>query len=53
MLLDVILYSVKAYNYSKITAFLTGLLLGSVGFLYILEAFEKFIVELKSQDRKS
>ncbi|MGE5352198.1 MAG: DUF2085 domain-containing protein [Acidobacteriota bacterium] len=51
MLLDVILYSVNIYNYSKIIAFLTGLLLGSVGFFYILGAFEKFIAELKSQDR--
>ncbi|MCU7490213.1 MAG: DUF2085 domain-containing protein [Ignavibacteria bacterium] len=51
MLLDVMLYSVNIYNYSKITAFLTGLLLGSVGFFYILGAFEKFIAELKSQDR--
>lgn len=51
MLLDVILYSVNIYYYSKITAFITGLLLGSAGFFYILEAFEKFIEELKSQDR--
>ncbi|MGE5682144.1 MAG: DUF2085 domain-containing protein, partial [Bacillota bacterium] len=50
MLLDVILYSVKIYNYSKITAFITGLLLGSAGFFYILGAFEKFIAELKSED---
>ncbi|MGE5429587.1 MAG: DUF2085 domain-containing protein [Syntrophomonadaceae bacterium] len=51
MILDVILYSVKVYNYSKMAAFLTGFLLGSAGFFYILEAFEKFIAELKSQDR--
>lgn len=51
MLLDVILYSVNVYNYSKMIAFLTGLLLGSTGFFYILDAFEKFIVEIKSQDR--
>lgn len=51
MLLDVILYSVNVYYYSKMVAFLTGLLLGSVGFFYILDAFEKFIIELKSQDR--
>jgi hypothetical protein len=51
MLLDVALHSVRIYNYSKMAAFLTGLLLGSTGFFYILEAFEKLIVELKSQDR--
>jgi uncharacterized membrane protein len=35
MLIDVILYNFGFYNYSKTIAFLTGLLLGSVGFLYL------------------
>jgi len=34
MLTDVILYSIGLYNYSKVIAFATGLLFGSVGFLY-------------------
>lgn len=35
MFLDVILYSSGIYTYSKYFALFTGLLLGSVGFLYI------------------
>lgn len=35
MILDVILYSIGLYNYSKTIAFLTGWLLGSVGFIYL------------------
>ena len=44
MLLDVILYSSGAYSYSKIIAFLTGIFSGSVVFVYILAAFEKFFL---------
>ncbi len=35
MLLDVTLYTIGIYNYSKYIALFTGLLLGSVGFIYI------------------
>lgn len=45
MFLDVILYSFGIYSYSKYLALLTGLLLGSVGFIYIhnsiIELFDK------------
>lgn len=40
MLLDVILYSIGIYEYSKSIAFITGLLFGSVVFLYILSGIE-------------
>ena len=43
--IDVIFYSVGFYSYSKYLALLTGLLLGSVGFIYIhnsiIELFDK------------
>lgn len=48
MLTDVIFYSIHMYSYSKIIAFITGILLGSVGFFYILEAFENFILKSNS-----
>lgn len=43
MLGDVIFYSIGFYNYSKITAAITGILFGSSVFLYILEALENYI----------
>lgn len=47
MLTDVILYSSGAYNYSKTLALITGILLGSVGFLYFYFALKKLIQETK------
>jgi len=47
MLFDVFLYSAGLYSYSKIIAFITGLLLGSTGFLYIHEGILNFINESK------
>lgn len=45
MFSDVILYSLGIYSYSKYLALITGLLLGSVGFIYIhnsiIELFDK------------
>lgn len=38
MFLDVILYSFGLYDYNKIIALVTGLLLGSSGFIYIHES---------------
>lgn len=49
MLADVFLYSIGVYNYSKYLAFSTGLLLGSVGFLYFYSAMKKLIQELNSK----
>ena len=40
MLMDVIFYSIGLYSYNKITAGLTGVLFGSIVFLYILSAIE-------------
>jgi len=49
MFLDVILYSLGIYRYSKTIAFSTGILLGSVGFLYIHEGILNLIKEKKKQ----
>lgn len=43
ILLDIIFYSLGVYPYSKSIAFITGWLLGSVGFLYIFGSFEKIL----------
>ena len=48
MFLDVFLYSIGIYSYSKYLALTTGLLLGSVGFIYIHNA----IIELFDNQRK-
>lgn len=40
MLADVILYSIKVYEYNKSFAFVTGLFFGSAAFLYILSGVE-------------
>lgn len=48
MILDVILYSLNIYHYSKPIAFITGFLLGSVGFLYLYEGLNNLILELKN-----
>jgi uncharacterized membrane protein len=47
MFIDVILYSLGFYSYSKYLALLTGLLLGSVGFIYI----HNLIIELLDKKR--
>ncbi|MDP3582972.1 MAG: DUF2085 domain-containing protein [Ignavibacteria bacterium] len=49
MIADVTLYSLGFYNYSKTLALLTGVLLGSVGFLYFYSALKKLIQELSSK----
>ena len=48
MFADVILYSMNAYHYSKLIAFSTGLLLGSVGFLYLYNGLNNLILEMKN-----
>ncbi|MCF8414298.1 MAG: DUF2085 domain-containing protein [Melioribacteraceae bacterium] len=45
LLSDVLLVNIGVYNYSKTLAFITGFLLGSVGFLYFYIPLEKFIIE--------
>lgn len=49
MIADVTLYSLGFYNYSKTLALLTGVLLGSVGFLYFYSALKKLIQEISSK----
>ena len=49
MIADVILYSLGFYDYSKTLALLTGVLLGSAGFLYFYSALKKLIQELSSK----
>ena len=49
MFLDVGLVMFGVYKYSKTIAFLTGILLGSVGIVYLIELIEKFL----SQNRSS
>jgi uncharacterized membrane protein len=48
MITDVILCSVNVYHYSKLIAFNTGLLLGSVGFLYLYTGLNNLIIEMKN-----
>jgi uncharacterized membrane protein len=48
MIIDVILYSVNLYHYSKVAAFITGLLLGSIGFLYLCTGLNNLILEMKN-----
>lgn len=47
MILDIVLYSVGIYNYSQWIAFLTGLLLGSIGFSYIHASLLKILIKNK------
>ncbi len=48
MISDVILYSLNIYHYSKLMAFSSGFLLGSVGFIYLYEGLNNLIRELNS-----
>ncbi|HCY77871.1 MAG TPA: hypothetical protein DHV28_18340 [Ignavibacteriales bacterium] len=43
MLTDVILVNIGVYNYNRLLSAFTGLLFGSVVFLYILEAIENLL----------
>ncbi len=43
MALDVILYSTGVYHYSRLLAFSTGILFGSVAIVYILASIENFL----------
>lgn len=53
MLLDVIFVFTGLYNYSKNVAFITGFLLGSVGFIYLYYGLENLIVELKIKHKEN
>jgi uncharacterized membrane protein len=45
--LDVFLYSVGIYDYSKWISLSTGIILGSVSIIYIFMSIEDYILELK------
>ncbi len=48
---DVLLYSLGIYSYSKTVALVTGLLLGSAGFLYIHEGIMDLLEEKNKKDK--
>ena len=45
LILDVILYSINIYQYSKFIALVTGFLLGSIGFIYIHRSIIEFLTK--------
>lgn len=45
MLVDVVLVQFSAYDYSKTAALITGMLFGSVVFIYILSVLENSFSE--------
>jgi uncharacterized membrane protein len=45
---DVIFYSINIYQYSRTIAFCTGLLFGSIGFLYLYNVLNQLFNEMKS-----
>jgi len=45
MIIDVLLTTLNIYFYSKLIAFFTGLLLGSVGFFYLYNGLNNLILE--------
>ena len=47
MIIDVILYSIGIYSYSKVIAFSTGLLFGSAGFLYFYKSVNDLFIEIQ------
>jgi len=47
ILLDILLYNLNIYVYSKLIAFVSGILFGSAGFFYIAFGIDKFINELE------
>lgn len=49
MILDVLFYSINIYQYSKVAAFSTGLLFGSIGFLYLYNGLHQLFTELNSR----
>ena len=48
ILLDILLYNLNIYAYSKLIAFGSGILFGSAGFFYIASGIDKFIYELEN-----
>jgi hypothetical protein len=51
-LLDIFLVIFDIMPYSKLTAFITGFLLGSLGFLYFNRAIQNLLLEIRA-DREN
>ncbi len=49
LIVDIILYSIGIYHYSKVMALITGLLLGSAGFFYLYNGLNNFIIANKKR----
>ena len=47
IIVDVLFTSLNIYAYSRLLAFSTGLLLGSIGFFYLYAGLNNLIIELK------
>lgn len=47
LLADVLFTTIKLYNYNKLLSAITGLLFGSIVFLYILSAIENLLLQKK------
>jgi uncharacterized membrane protein len=50
LIIDVILYTVNIYKYSKYIALLTGFLLGSIGFIYIHRSIIELLIKSKDKN---
>jgi len=50
MFLDIFLYSLNVYDYSKYSALLSGLLLGSIGFIYIHSSIIELLTKQKGEN---
>jgi len=51
MLIDILFYSLKFYNYNKSIAFTTGFIFGSVGFIYIWNGFENLLAIINKREK--
>ena len=51
MIFDVFLSSLNVYDYSKVIAFSTGLLFGSIGFLYLYNGLRQLFTELNFKEK--
>ena len=50
MFIDVLLYSLNVNSYSKYIALLSGLLLGSIGFIYIHSSIIELLIKNKGKN---
>ena len=50
MIIDVFFVTIKVYEYSKLFAFITGILLGCISFLYFYNGLNNFFNEVKNKE---